>query len=167
MNRKKDKRPDFYKECCDYYYLKNSNSINEKNDYMELDELYSEIKKDYYNKLKRKEIKISVEKIRLESQMGKYISKLGDFSLNYYIAMVAVFMTLYLEKLNVFGGIIFKNIDKSVASILNSLAALAIFMLLIQFFVCIMDKDIEKDKRESLINNIKLKVLEDIEKEIH
>lgn len=135
-------------------------------DYEKVKKLYDEIKKYYETKIKNNEISISVEKIRLETNLGKYNGNIYKLGINYFNTIVIVFLTLFFEKMNLFGFEleIFRdtNLNKSLNDIIK---ICTLFLMVLALIKIVNDKNTLLQNKSDVLDNIKLKVLEDLEKE--
>jgi hypothetical protein len=135
-------------------------------DYVKTEELYNEIKQYYENKVKSNRISISVEKIRLETNLGKYNGNIFNLSINYFIAMLAVILTLFFEKLDLFGyEFEFGNDINLNASFNNALKVISLVAIVLFLIKVLSDKKTILTNKRDILDNIKLKVLDDLEKE--
>ncbi|KZL88782.1 hypothetical protein [Clostridium magnum] len=137
-------------------------SIREFDDYFklyqekeskEVEELYTHIKESYKLRFKDNQIKIKIEKINLERNIGKYQGALRKHGLTFLIGILGVMIQLLLpEFLKMFG-------------INNSSLNFAVMFICLIFFMSAVGKDFDKERPKDLMKFIALKVLEDIEKE--
>ncbi|MBU3102237.1 MULTISPECIES: hypothetical protein [Clostridium] len=147
-------------------FEENKTDKKEKEDYEDIQILYNNIKSFYYTQIKSKQLKVNIEKVRLESETGKYLDPFNIQRIGLFIAICAVIFTLYLQGSNIFNFHI-KYFGDSVSNIINASLGAVTFIILI----CCMGKNLysDKDKKQNMqffINSIRLKVLDDIEKEI-
>lgn len=126
---------------------------NYNNEYSFYNELYEKVKFHYIEKIERGTIDIKIEKIRLESYMGKHLSMSMNFILYYFIA--------------IFGGIFTVTIQEAVKIFKYSSPPIntIILFIVLAVIIYVVDKNVKKDKPKDVIAFVSLKVLEDIEKE--
>lgn len=166
MFKRKKKVDTFYKDCLKQYEEENRDYI--KKDHDDIVMLKDKIEKDYRVKIKNNEIDIAAEKIRLEEAIGKYNTKVMEFSANLLIAMLAGIFGAFIQSIGVFNFIPkIKWLSNSTNDLISNVGKVVIFVIMIYFLAkSFVGKDSKKDKINSVVNNIKLKVLEQIEKEM-
>ncbi len=124
-----------------------------EDDYKNILNSYNHIKTEYKSKMENKEIDITIEKIRLEKNIGKFQGTSTKNGNTIITAMFCVF-----AQFTVIDGIKLVSIKNSI--IIYLLTYLALFL-----FLYYMSKDINKTKPNDLMIYISLKALEDLEKE--
>lgn len=147
-------------------FEENKTDKKEKEDYGDIQILYNNIKSFYYAQITSKQMNIYVEKVRLESETGKYLDPFNIQRASLFIAIIAVIFTLYLQGSNFFNFHI-NHFDNSISNIIDALLKIGVLYLAIWNVGKSLYND--KDKKENmqyLINSIRLKILDDIEKEI-
>ncbi|MDR3595043.1 hypothetical protein [Clostridium sp.] len=163
LNKKKEKR--FYKDCLEIYYEEIKDSIKNKNDHYDILKLKNKIKEDYIEKINKNELDIISEKIRLEHNVGKYITPYMNSIINFSVALFSGIFILYFQSSNIF-DIKINFLPQLVVSIITPIIRMLIFLGLIYYVSkIIVNKPDEKNKLILLINNISLKVIEEIERE--
>lgn len=164
MFNKKKKEDTFYKDCLKQY--EEENKINIKKDHDDIVVLKEKIEKDYRIKIGNNEIDIMAEKIRIERSVGRYHTKLMESTTSLFISLIVSVSGLFIQSLGLFNNIKIKGLSDSVNDSLSNLGRVITFMIIIYFLTkSFIGKDSEKDKINSVVNNIKLKVLEQIEKD--
>lgn len=132
--------------------------LNQEREHEEIQQLYNHIKKSYKIKFKDDEMKIRIEKINLERNIGKYQGALRKHGLSFFIAILGIMLQLILpELLKIF------NVDSNINSAAIKVAFMILFML---WFMYSVGKGFDNQRPKDLMNYIALKVLEDIEIEI-
>lgn len=116
--------------------------------------IHHEIKEYYKEQVSTKKIDIKIEKIRLEKLTGKYNSELVKYNISFYIALMCAIFPLYFQEL--FRTTKFNN------PVIILFILCSIIFVLIYFF----SKESDKDKPKSLMLNLSLKVLEELEEEL-
>ncbi|WP_315112941.1 hypothetical protein [Clostridium intestinale] len=129
--------------------------------------LYNNIKDYYIEKIKTNNNFIIYEKLRLEGELGKYTKNIFNINLNMGVIILTVLVTMFLESTKVFDIINITQFHYVINIILNTIIRMGTFFILL--FGCLYnlkDKNSEQEKCEEVLNNIRLKVLKNIEKEI-
>jgi hypothetical protein len=161
---KKKKEERFYRECLEIYQEEIKDNIKNKNDQDDILELKNKIREDYIEKINKNELDIISEKIRLEHNVGKYITPYANSIINFSVALFSGIFILYFQNSNIF-DIKINFLPQLVVSIITPIIKMLIFLGLIWYVSkVIVNKPDEKNKKISLINNIRLKVLEEIER---
>ncbi|WP_238906643.1 hypothetical protein [Clostridium sp. YIM B02506] len=144
------------------------NEYNEvKKDIEQTRKLYENIKNYYYKKIKSDYRYLVFEKIRLERKLGKYNHKIIEFSVNYFIGIFSAVFALFLQSVNLFDVIKITVFSNDINSILNNMVKMITFFILLFGFMRMFDDKGSKEQQYiNVLNNIKLKVIEEIEKEI-
>lgn len=152
-----------FKQCLNLFRI----NKNEKG-YIEASNLYNEVKEYYKLKLRDENFNLVVEKIRLESIVGKFDNNIKNFSINYLNSFMFVIITLYLEGIKLFEFQLKWFPNDNVNSILTIFSKGILFMLIIYITQkIIFSKGTKKERNDEVLNNVKLKVLEEIEKEMN
>ncbi|MCB2321269.1 hypothetical protein LGK98_10560 [Clostridium tagluense] len=161
-NRKEKKEKLRESEECLKLFNETVGNKTEEDGYNDSLDLYKEIKKYYKVKIKQKDFIIRVERIRLETITGKYSSSLSNYMISLTIAIMAALLAVLIQSVGLF------NINISVLpEEINILLKIVTFLILLYVLINSLNDNISmKNKRESIINNIRLNVLIEIEKEI-
>lgn len=152
-------------DCDEGLILLSTNS--EKEDYKTVNNLYGKIKKYYLERLNKNEIDIRVEKVRLEGKAGKLDNNIKSYSVNYLNNFMIIIITLYLEGSKLFDY----NLNWFSNSILNNVLTVfskGIIFMGIAYFLpkLVFNKKTKKEREEEILNNFKLRVVEDLIKDI-
>lgn len=168
------KNKDLYKKNsntfieCDEHFNNIKKDLNKEDKKLEdIANLYNNIKDYYIEKIKTNNNFIIYEKLRLEGELGKYTKNIFNLNLNMGVIILTVLVTLFLESTKVFDIINITQFHYVINIILNTIIRMSTFFILL--FGCLYnlkDKNSEQEKNEEVLNNIRLKVLENIEKEI-
>lgn len=122
-------------------------------DYNNVLNVYNHIKSVYKNKIENKEIDITIEKIRLEKNVGKYQSSATKNSTAIITGMICVFIQ-------------FAIIDgMKILGVQNDIIKYFLTYVVLFWFLNYMGKDTSKSKPNDIMINISLKVLDELEKE--
>jgi hypothetical protein len=154
-------------EACESLFdiIKNSNEENKELE--NIKSLYNNIREYYIKKIDSDENFIIYEKIRLEKSLGKYTKNTLGITLNIGAIIFSVLVTLFIESMGIFDRVNISMFIEIVNVILNCLIKVGVFFFMIFVFThTYVDKNVKKDRNEEILNNIRLKVLNDIEREI-
>ncbi|MBC2580612.1 hypothetical protein [Clostridium sp. DJ247] len=164
--KKKKEEERFYRDCLDLYQEEIKDNVKNKNEHDDILELTKKIRDDYIERINNNELDIMSEKIRLEHSIGKYNTTFMGYSANLYIGIISGIFGFYFQRSGIFNNVIkIKGFSDSANQTIGVIANFITFMILIFVLTALMgDKSTRKSKKVSLINNIRLKVLEDIEK---
>lgn len=170
--KKSGQKKSTIKNCEDVFnnekisYKKDDNEA--KRDINEIRDLYINIKDYYYEIIKEDNNFIVYEKIRLEKNLGKYTKGMVDLNMNFFIAVFSAALTLLLDGLEPFESINISIYSTQVNNILNYVAKIVVFFVVIFGFLYNManDKGTKLEKNITILNNIKLRAIDDIEKEL-
>lgn len=166
-NKKKEEEK-FYKECLNLYEEDIKNNMKNKNDHDDILELTNNIKSNYIEKINRNELDIMAEKIRLEHNIGKYNTTYIGYITSFYIAITSGVVGLYFQSSGIFNISKIKGFSDSANDTIIAVTRFITFIIILLVLTVLMgDRDTKKNKKMSLINNISLKVIENIEKEIN
>lgn len=166
VKKKNNNDENLYKECLSLFSETKLNTT-EKYDHDNIVKLIDEIRKFYKDKLDRKEISIQAERIRLEASIGKYSTNYSKNVTSLFIGMLSALCVLFIDKIGVFNDTKIQNISSYLSGPVIILIKLLSFLLIILYLMKLTgDRYTKIEKKLSIINNIKLQVLEDIEKEI-
>lgn len=164
--KEKIKEINIFKECSKAFEKETSMDTDDKK-YQEARELYSEIRKYYLAKYKKDEYYLKVEKVRLEQQLGKYTSDIVNHNINLYIGIFSALVALLMESIGIFDVIKISAFSDDINSSLNNLLKVVTFLVILfsLIYSITSDKTTKSQNEKVILGNIKLKVLEDIEKE--
>lgn len=166
LKKKNNNDENLYKECLSLFSETKLNAT-EKYDHDNIVKLIDEIKQFYKDKLDRKEISIQAERIRLEASIGKYSTNYSKNVTILLIGMLSALFVLFIDKIGVFNDTKIQNISSYLSEPVIMLIKVLSFLLIILYLMKLTgDKYTKIEKKLSIINNIRLQVLEDIEKEI-
>lgn len=164
---KRNKDEDMYKDCLELFY-KSKDDSDEKRDHDDILILYNEIEKYYKEKIKCSEINIKAEKIRLEQKIGKYANLYRSNTSNLFVGVIPGIFILFFDKLGIFDDIMLSSVSPELSRALAMSMKFVSFSIISGFLLKFSEeKNLSKDKNSLIINNIKLKVLNDIEKEVN
>lgn len=128
--------------------------------------LYTQIKDEYIEKINKQEIDLSIEKIRLETILGKYNNPITNIYMGYFVSIVAVIITILLEQLGIFSIDIESRLPFLPQGTNISLKLLTAFFYMYVLMRVLNGKKERKDNSQYLVNCIRLKIIEDIELEL-
>lgn len=137
--------------------------IKEFNDYFqstqerenkEIDDLYNHIREAYRIKFNNDEIKIKIEKMNIERNIGRYQGALRKNGLTLFIGILGIMIQLMLPEF------------LRMLNINNPAVNFIIMGIFIVWFISNIGKDFDKQRPRDLMNFVALKVLDDMENEI-
>lgn len=148
-------------ECLKLFNETVGNKIEEEG-YGDSLALYNKIKEYYKVKIKQKDFIISVERIRLETIVGKYSDSLSNYSISLFIGIMSALTALFIQSMDVL------NINISAfPKEINMLLKVGTFFTLLYILArSLNDSTSIKNRRKSIVNSIRLNVLAEIEKEL-
>lgn len=140
---------------------------SDEKDYTKMEKRYKRFRKYYKKKINNREIDIRVEKVRLEAKVGKFDSNIKSYSINYLISFMVILFTLYLESSKIFEfqvGLFSNNDFNNILTV----SLKGILFMGMAYFVpkIILNKDSKKEREEEFSNNLKIRVVEDLIKDI-
>lgn len=166
FGRKKNDKEKSVTEECEVLFDIIKNSDEEDKELENIKSLYNNIREYYIKKIDSDENFIIYEKIRLEKSLGKYTKNTFGITLNIGAIIFSVLVTLFIESMGIFDRVNISMFIEIVNIILNCLIKVGVFFFMIFVFThTYVDKNVKKDRNEEILNNIRLKVLNEIEKE--
>jgi hypothetical protein len=167
-NKKMDTRTSVFNYCQEMFDAEKNKSQDDL-DFNSAKKLYVDLKKYYLEKIKQDDKFINIERIRLQQELGNYTRDFVNTNITFYITFLSALGALLLQDIGLFDKIKITSFTEEINS------SLSLFLKIIAFFAILgyltyqmnFDKSSKTEKRKTILNNIKLKVLEDIEKEIN
>lgn len=167
FGRKKNDKDKSIIEACESLFDIIKNSNEEDKELENIKSLYNNIREYYIKKIDSDENFIIYEKIRVEESLGEYTKNTLGINLNMFAIVFSVLATLCIESMGIFDKVNISIFIDLVNIILNSIIKVGIFVFMIFIYAHIsVDKNTKKDRNKEILNNIRLKVLNDIEREI-
>ncbi|MBM7869254.1 hypothetical protein JOC70_000723 [Clostridium pascui] len=148
-----------------YEKLKNeftsyTNEVSLK-EYNDIEKIYNDIREYYKEKIKNKEINLSVEKIRLERSLGKHSGAGFSYSIAFIIAIAGgIFSSIIQQIIKI---VEMENNFKTSGIVISIFVLLGVYL----YAIFALGKDLNKYKPRDVMLNISLKVIEELEKEMN
>lgn len=167
FKREENQNERTYKECLDLFNNSKDNE-QDKNEHDDIIVLYKEIKNHYEKKIELNEININAERIRIERDLGKYSANYANIMMNLSIGLISGLFVLFFDKTDIFDAFKLTSVPAIIAEPLIILLKVVTFLIILYVILkSTNDKSVRINKNTSIIYNISLKVLDDIEKEIN
>ncbi|WP_160678737.1 hypothetical protein [Clostridium sp. C8-1-8] len=151
-SKKKNEAFDYNKYISEFIDFKDS--IDKNNEYVALNNLYSEIYKFYKGRMQENDFDISIERILLEKRAGKYNGEKYKANISIMLGFFCALTPVYIQ-----GFVELNPSNKAIIYILSTLVAFGVVYRELS-------KSVDSDKGKDVVYNVSLKVLSCIEKEI-
>lgn len=138
------------KECTDIF----QKYIEDEENYKHYEDLYKEIRETYEDKIKKKQIDINVERVRLKTHTGKYNTFIKSFHGNIIILAMSTLINSIIVGYSV----------SDYSSISKFLIIFGCGILFCSFLIFTIYKTVNND--DGFVKDLCLQVLDDIEKEL-